>query len=353
MQLNGVRSGSQTTTASLEITTRSGQKVQLQIAVSRGNGLHVEIESSGSLSDAERKALAALTEGLDRALAGLGKEGSPQIDLSGLMNYDRKALASLNLSINVPEGSNTSLQALRLNLNDKTQSLDLKTNTGGEVSIRLNPSTALASSNPTHKQAALSQHLQQIQSAAQRSHADADLVKLFSSSLVQMHGLPASAAPQALMPPALEAQAAPLLSGLADFEASFSGSFSRSNSRGFETEKGHTQLQISQRTQSNYHANSASLDLAQTVHTQLDATIQKALLPDGLLDTESGNYEIQRIHDLHTSLTQLAAKDGQLTQATQTQNNQQSLTVQKFMEHKLVEQYERPHQEQLLRQLLP
>ncbi|MFC4622215.1 hypothetical protein ACFO3A_08305 [Comamonas nitrativorans] len=350
MQMRGVRSGA--ATASLEITTRSGQKVQLQIAVNSGKGLHVEIQSSGPLSATEREALAALSEGLDRALAGLGQEGGPQIDLSGLMDYDRKAFAGLNLSVSVPEGSNTRLQALHLRLDDQRQSLELKTDMGGNIAINLNPATALASADPAHKQAALNQHLQNIHAAAQRSHADADLVALFTSSFAQMHGLPASAAPQALMPAALGAQVAPLLSGLADFEASFSGDFQRTNRWGAVTEQGHTDYQISQRTDSRYRADTGSLALEQTVHTALDGHIAKALLPDGMLDMQNGNYELHTLRDRQTTRTRIAAEDGLLTQAEQTHDAQQLLTVQKFVENHLQEQYQRPHQEQWVKQLL-
>lgn len=350
MQMRGVRSGA--ATVSLDITTRSGQKVQLHIAANGSQGMHVEIHSSGPLSTTERQALATLSEGLDRALAGLGKEGAPAINLSGLMDYDRKALASLSLNVNAPQGSNTSLQSLRLHLNDRTQTLDLATTTGGQVSVRLNPSTALASAESPHKQAALSQHLQHIQTAADRSHADAELVALFTSSLMQMHGMPASASTSTPMPPALGAQVAPLLSGLADFEASFSGSAQRTNSKGAITEQSQTTFHTSQRTESRYHADTGNLQMAQTVQTRLDATIHQAPHPDGMLDMDSGNYTTQTIHDLHTQQTLIAAQNNLLTQAEQRQDTQQSLTVQKFIEHTLTEQYERPHHAQQVKQLL-
>ena len=354
IQMEGVRFGA--ATASLEITTRSGQKVQLQIAVNsspQGNpGLHVQIESSGPLSDAERKALAALSEGLDRALSGLGREGSPKIDLSGLMDYDRKAFAGLNLSVSVPEGSNTRLQALHLRLDDQRQSLELKTDMGGNIAIHLNPAATLVSADPGQKQAALNQHLQNIGAAAQRSRADADLVALFTSSFTQMHGIPASAVPQTLMPAALGAQVAPLLSGLADFEASFSGDFQRSNRWGMVTEQGHTDYQISQRTDSRYRADTGSLALEQTVHTALDGHIAKALLPDGMLDMQNGNYELHTFSDRQTTRTHIAAEDDVLTQAVQMHDAQQLLTVQKFVENHLQEQHQRPHQEQWVKQLL-
>lgn len=350
MQMRGVRSGA--ATVSLEITTRSGQKVQLQIAVNSGKGLHVEIQSSGPLSATEREALAALSEGLDRALSGLGQGGSPKIDLSGLMDYDRKAFAGLNLSVSVPEGSNTRLQALHLRLDDRRQSLELKTDMGGNIAIHLNPATALASANPAHKQAALNQHLQNIGAAAQRSRADTDLVALFTSSFAQMHGLPASTTPQTLMPVALGTQVAPLLSGLADFEASFSGDFQRTNRWGAVTEQGHTDYRVSQRTDSRYRADTGSLALEQTVQTALDGHIAKALLPDGMLDMENGNYELHTLRDRQTTRTRIAAEDGLLTQAEQTHEAQQLLTVQKFIENHLQEQYQRPHQEQWVKQLL-
>lgn len=353
IQMEGVRFGA--ATASLEITTRSGQKVQLLIAVNsspQGNpGLHVQIESSGPLNAAERKALASLSEGLDRALSGLGQEGSPKIDLSGLMDYDRKAFASLDLSVGVPEGSNTRLQALHLRLDDKRQSLELKTATGGNVAIHLNPATTLVSANPAQRQDALNQHLQNINAAAQRSRADADLVALFTSSFMQMHGMPASAV-QTLMPAALGQQVAPLLSGLADFEASFSGDFQRTNRWGVLTEQGHTDYRIGQRTDSRYRADTGSLVLEQTVHTALDGHIAKALLPEGALDMPNGNYELHTLQDRQTTRTRIAAEDDVLTQAVQMHDAQQSLTVQRFVENRLQEQYQRPHREQWVKQLL-
>lgn len=92
--------------------------------------------------------------------------------------------------------------------------------------------------------------------------------------------------------------------------------------------------------------------LEQTVHTALDGHIAKALLPEGALDMPNGNYELHTLQDRQTTRTRIAAEDDVLTQAVQMHDAQQSLTVQRFVENRLQEQYQRPHREQWVKQLL-
>ena len=56
------------------------------------------------MSDAERQALATLSDGLEEALAGLGQSESPTMDLAGLMNYDRSVFSGLSLALDKPIG---------------------------------------------------------------------------------------------------------------------------------------------------------------------------------------------------------------------------------------------------------
>jgi len=68
---------------------------------SQGNGLEVDIKvTDGSLSEADRTALAKLSAAFQNAIDGLTTV-PPQLDLSGLTQFDPSVLSSVDFHANV------------------------------------------------------------------------------------------------------------------------------------------------------------------------------------------------------------------------------------------------------------
>ncbi|WP_131276703.1 hypothetical protein [Hylemonella gracilis] len=323
-QYSSVRLGA--ATAHFQVKTRSGQTVDLQIAVNKSGGgipgVQVAVSSSGALSDAERKALAALAGGLDEALAGLGRSDAPEMNLSGLMNYDRSVFSSLSLDIETPAAQKTALYdsfSLRLGVDKNTLAYKGPL---GEMQMRLDAAPLLRGS-VTQRQAAIAQYLQQIDAAASRSHADETLVNMFKSGFEQMLGIAESQAGKgvagiadamALLGYGLTDQIQPLLTGLPDFEASFSGKFTRNNARGVLSEEGEVSYAISQQTKMQIHRREKDASIVQTRHERLDASYARAR-NGAMLDLKSGNYDRHTIRDDSTITTLIEALDGAVDSA--------------------------------------
>ncbi|OWQ92120.1 hypothetical protein CDN99_07140 [Roseateles aquatilis] len=337
------------TQVELKIQTRSGQTVQLKIAVNdgsqnRASGLEVEVTSSGTLSAAERSALSDLAGGLDRALEGLG-QGAPRLDLSGLMNYDSTVLSSLDLKVDTPNvatsdgtvSSTASLGSFALHLGSDRKTVALK-GASGELSMNVDATAPIGTVDPAKRQAAILKSLERIDAAAERGHADELLVGLFKDAFKQLQAPPADAdkaaadaararkdqdpASIAVTPavsalsPALEQQVQPLRSGLADFDAHFSGDFEKTNRFGGVKEKGHAEYRIGQKTTTRADPAAAAPDAMSITQTQtetLDANWQKTRTL--MLDTGRGNYDAYKVQDSKTVTTLIDTAKGQIARA--------------------------------------
>ena len=351
-------------TVTLQIKTRSGQTVDLQIAVnnqprlpnaSANPGIQVAVSSSGALSDAERQALATLSDGLEEALAGLGQSESPTMDLAGLMNYDRSVFSGLSLDIVNPTAS-AAVGAFSLRLGEHENTLAFK-GTAGQIDLRLDVTPPLSADNAQQRQAALAQQLQLIDAAAERGHADAALVDLFKSSFTQMHQAAAPGerigegvlgASSALPGPGFTEQAQPLLSGLTDFEASFSGDFTRNNRWNSVTEKGHVEYEISQKTEVQTDPRKDTASIVQEQSEQLKSQYAKAR-NEGMLDIPSGNFDRYRIQDRRTVTTLLEAAKDRLTNAVQKTDQTQSHIHETLVNNRVQERRETPDEQHFLK----
>jgi len=290
--------------ASLTLTTRSGQSVSLEIAVNDGEyggtrGLKVQVASSGPLSDAERDALAAMAGGLDQALEGLG-QAVPRFDLSGLKGFDGSGeLTGLDLAIEDPNASTRTgaMRALSLHLGNDRTALSLE-RTGSEMALSI-AATATDVVDGDRRRSAIDLMLAQIDAAAERGHADPRTVGIFKDAFRQLQ----APAPDASPVPAdgdLPSQVQALQSGLADFEASFSGRSEKTNRFGGLTEQGTIDYRIGQNTSST-PADASGQSVTQVQTEASDATIQKTRTL--LLDVPSGNYDVTNIRDRKTVTT--------------------------------------------------
>lgn len=352
------------TTVTLQIKTRSGQTVDLQIAVNRqpgtlgegsSQGLQVSVSSTGPLSETERRALAALSQGLEDTLAGLGDADAPEIDLSGLLAYDRSAFSQLNLDIQNPTAS-AALGSFALHLGDGGSSLSYQ-GAAGKMDLRLDATPPFQTGSAQQRQAAIAQQLQLIDAAADRSHADEKLVALFKSSFSQLHGAAPTAAGDtpvgetSAVDAGLVEKVQPLLSGLVDFEASFSGDFSRDNRWGNVNEQGQAQYAISQRTTVDADRKEKTAGIIQTQSEQVQSNYVKARY-DGALDILSGNFDRYAIKDHRTVSTLISAADNKLTSAVRSTDRQQLETHETVVKHRVVDRKETPSQQHLLTLLM-
>lgn len=348
---------------SLQIQTRSGQTVQLQIAFKNGldgqnAGLHVEVSSSGQLSDSERKAVAQLAEGFDKVLAGLGQVKGPELDLADMLAYDRSALAGLSLTVKDYAGD-ARVPSFSLQLNDQQRTLNMRLPQGESVSnlsLNLNPATPLRGNSAQQRDASIAEILQQLDASVRRSHADEALVSLFKQAFTQLQKMdpPSSAStsvPSNKLDAMLQRKVPGMLSGLMDYQASFSGDFSHNNSKGKLNELGKARHEISQTTSVQKNAQTGSALVQQQQSEKVDAQYIKARGED-TLEPEEGNYDSYAIQDQTTRTTRIAAADGLLTQAEQRTDinlQQQFVSLVKF---KVQEQRTDPVRKQLIKQLL-
>ena len=403
--LSGVATNA--TTVSLKVQTRSGQSVELKIGVNSGEsggtrGLQVEVSSSGPLSGAERDALARLSDGLDRALEGLG-DGVPALDLSGLTGFDADGvLTGLDLRIDHPDASADrpgQLRSFSLQLGAEKKSLSLRT-TSGEMALEVD---AAATSRTTsgapasgRRWSAIDQLLQQVDAAAERSHADAAMTKSFKDAFRQLQAPPADpdetrrgddgrradadegrerlrdaastlavrpaanvvngGAVDALDPSAmapmsdgLRAQAQSLQSGLADFQASFSADSQRTSRIGSVQEAGHAEYRIGQTTSERPNAATGGRSITQTQTETLSASFQKSRTYT--LDRAGGNYDATTVEDSKTVTTLIDTTRDSIARAMRKTDEQRRKTFTEVENHRAASHQEWPDRRSVVERL--
>lgn len=360
-QLQGLREGAAEVT--LQLKTRAGQSVELRMS-SRGSGgadgvsgLQVQMSSQGPLGSSERQALGRLAEGLDKALAGLVQDGGPELALQDVLGFDRSQFASLRLEMKVPPGEGPQ-RSFSLQLGERENRLALKTE-NGEVNLRLDNAGTLANAAPAQRQAAIARQLRAVDEAGARGHADDATVALFKSAFAQMHGAalesvqanaPGVRAAPLHLAPALAARTQELVSGLADFEASFSSDASRLNDDGVLTEKSHTDYRLSQKTEV-VQRRPGDVRVQQVLDMQLKATLMQAR-NGGMLIPGEGNYDVTQIDDRQTQRTTIEAVAGELVRAARDTERQQHTLWKRLEQHRAVEQRSTPDQQRFVELLI-
>jgi hypothetical protein len=341
-------------TVRLTVTTRSGRSVDLEIAVNDGmhggtRGLKVEVGSSGALSDAERDALAALAGALDPALEGLG-QAVPQVDLSRLSEFDGAGeLAGLELAIENPNMhvGRGALRSFSLQLDGERKALSLK-RTDSEMSLSV-ANSAAGAVDGAQRRSAIDRMLAQIDAAAERSHADAVTTGLFKDAFRQLQAPPpeaAAAAPER----DLASQVQALQSGLADFEARFSGRSEKTNRLGGLIEQATTDYRIGQATASVAQPATGGQSVKQVQTEASDAQIQKTRTL--LLDVSSGNYDETNIQDRKTVTTLIDTSRTAVVRALRKTEEQRLLAFTSLERQRAVEHRESPLSRSFVERLL-
>lgn len=374
--------------AGLKIQTRSGQSVELEISVNAGldgvAGIQVGLKASGAMSPAERAAIGQLAEGLDRALEGLGRADTVGLDLSGLMSYDRDAIASVDLKAGNSQPGQA-LDTFSLHLGDDEQSIALK-GRAGELSLKVDTDTPLADTPPLQRRAAIQRALDRMDSAGERGHATTALVRQMKAAFQQLQaavamddgdgeegrdgkpgapadpaadGAKAAAAARALSADPLPVTAAPApvdtdlasrLSGLADFDASFGGATTRRNRLGMVNEAGQAEYQLSQKTTAK-EAGRGGRSVAQAVSEQLSADFRRAARPDGLLDGHTGDYFATGVRDSRTVTTLIESTADRVTRVLRKTDEQQLKTVTDIEDHRVAHRQSWPSQRSFMERL--
>ena len=396
----------QAATVSLKLQTRSGQTVELRIGVNSGEsggtrGLQVEVSSSGPLSSAERDALATLSDGLDRALEGLG-DGAPTLDLSGLTGFDADGvLTGLDLRIDNPDAPADrpgQLRSFSLQLGAEKKSLALRT-TSGEMSLEVDAASTTAAPASGQRWSAIDQLLQQIDAAAERGHADAAMTKSFKDAFRQLQAPPsgpdetrrpddgrrpdvdatrgrplaAESAPairsapkgadarpggivdrldpaaMAPMSDGLRAQTQALQSGLADFQASFSADSQRTSRIGSVQEAGHADYRIGQTTTERPNTATGGRSITQTQTETLSASFQKSRTYT--LDRAGGNYDATDVEDTRTVTTLIDTTRDSIARAMRKTDEQRRKTFTEVENHRAASHQEWPSQRSLVERL--
>ncbi len=389
--LNGV--ATHAPNATLKIQTRSGQSVELKIAVSGGIngfvGMQVDIASSGTLNAAERGAVAQLADGLDRALQGLGLQESAVLDLSGLVTMDRRTLSGLELSFNNPTLAGSAVQDFSMRLSDDQLAVSMK-GVDGEMALSVDPSARGAIAPGTGQAQALQRALDRMDRAADRSHANAALLAQMKSAFSDLQRVASEKAQDdadgandlsadasdavrtsstsasgttPLNVPVTATRATPgvngiggidddarsALSGLADFEASFGGQTMRPNQRGTMNEAGSMAYALSQKTQTSATRNGRE-STTQTMSEQLSAQFRKAP-GDAMLDVRQGNYSDTRIQDRRTITTLIDASGSGPAKVLRRSESQEMKSFTEFQNHRQVQQRVWPNQQTVVERL--
>jgi hypothetical protein len=352
--LAGVATGAPT--VGLRVQTRSGQAVELTIAVSAGAngilGMKVAVTASGAMSAEERAAIGQLADGLNRALDGLGRDDAVGLDLSGLLGYDRGLLASVDLSVRNTQ-PHQALGSFSLHLGDDRQSVALK-GSDGEMKLDVGKPLAAGGRAAPQRDAALQRTLERIDGAGERGHANAALVEQMKSAFMQLQA--AAAPPDGAGEDAGDGEpatgpvagAAAHWSGLADFEASLGGATWRRNRFGTTREAGEVAYQLSQTTTAK--AAGSGGPSAQTVSERLAADFAQAPA-GGMLDVSTGNHLATHVRDSSTVTTLIDSVAGQAPRVLRKTDVQQLRTVTDFENHHVARRRSWPSQHSLLERL--
>lgn len=325
------------------IQTLSGKTVDISISYG-GNGkeikggLSVGIHvSGGELTEAEKTAVAKLSSGFESLLQSVS-QGTGDVDVSGLLGYDATVLSGVDLTVRQTPQFGSELKSLDFHANSKQRSFALET-TKGHLSLSVDLTQAAVLGSTAQQHAAVQNYLSQFDAANQRGHGDSRLLGQFKDAFAALHSnYPVSGGSTTpARSPALNDKDRSVLTGLADFEASFSGDFDRSN------EVGHLDYRVAQSTQILGENKLNGLSVSQTQTARLKSSFLRS--PDGSpLNTASGNYESISIDDETSSTTSFKYANYELQIAKTKQVSNQLELLKKFVDHKVTEERSTPLQ---------
>ncbi|MGC6387716.1 hypothetical protein ACMV8I_08605 [Ewingella sp. S1.OA.A_B6] len=333
---------------SLSIKTASGTLVNVMLG-SDNDGLGVQIEvTNGNLNEAERAALAKMSDGFQKAIDGL-TEQPPRLDLGGLTKFDTSVLSSVDLHARLAasEGQTLDFHA------DSQQRSVKSTGIAGTVDISVDMSKRALLGNATQQQQALNQYLKQFDSAKVRGNGNESLMTMFKDAFSALNSNYGEAvATQKNSAPApihfsLSGTDKNMLTGLADFTASVTQTPDNTTNPLRPDEADTFAYQVSQ-TSSVTGTSAMDRAISQKQQSHLVASYHKPL-SSGLklhLTTlkDSQNYEYTQIDDKAKSATEIQYRKGALASATLNQSASTSLHVSRYIKGSLESDATHPEQ---------
>lgn len=343
---------------SLNITTRSGVEVRLSLD-SQGDGLAVQMTTSAELSEDETRALGSLSTAFQDAIDGMAQE-PPQIKLAGLMQFDAKTLASVDLRAEVKLNTEPeSTQTLSFHADGAQRKLSFS-GAAGTLDVQVDTSKLASLGSQDQQARAMSSYMKQFDQAATRGHADGALMDMFKDAFSAMNSNYGDATQQLSTSGAkpgkwaLAAEERAMLTGLADFSASVSQTPKMSNPMRLSEQDGFA-YEVSQSTS----VAGRSYDdraISQQQKSQLNASFHMPLTPGTQLRldgaAESQNYTYHQISDSASSDAQMQYKEGKIVSASLQQSSSQSERIMTYVMGKMKSDVTIPRETSLLRDLV-
>lgn len=360
--------GAPTERVELRIQTQSGATVTLSIsdqseAGLNGTGLSIDVQVNGDLTAPERKALAAMAGGFEKAIQGLAA-GETEIDLEELAQFDQSAIASVDFKTSIYGRNEYGLRYEKLGaqFTADANTRDIQINSPeGEIRMSVDLRQPALWGDATQKAKAVRHYLDGIDRAAERGKADEGLVKMFKSTFSALNATyGAQSTDGGLQGLAMDSGAwndedKSWLTGLADFNTILAATPKASNPR-------HTQeldqfhYTLSQST-SITGADKSQRGVTQTQESRLVAAYHQPLVSSNqpILDstTASQNYLFKQVEDSASTQVHLGYEKDEPVAATLTKTLTQSLRIQKFENNQLVQDRVVPDKQSSVVDLLP
>lgn len=335
----------------LTITTRSGVKVELALDTG-DNSVAIKAESSGDLSETERKALGKLADAFQQAVDGITAD-PPRIALAGLTQFDSGALASVDLEASIKLNPKET-QKLEFHADGAGRSVSIDV-PSGSARIGVDLTQPAAWGNPEQQAKALGRYLQQVDQASSRGQASGAMPVMFKDAFTDMnsnYGNPAVAPSPSQM---LTQRDQALTTGLADFNASFSLPDVASNPAR-PTEKDSFSYELSQKTQMS-GTSAWDLSVSQQQQSRLKASYHMPVKAGATLALDlspnSQNYKYVTIDDSASSTTSFKYDQGMLAKASHEMQAARSTRVLEYMYGKVRDDHTTPEGKASSRDLLP
>ena len=360
--------GAPTERVELRIQTQSGATVTLSISDQReaslnGTGISIDVQVDGDLTAPERKALAAMAGGFEKAIQGLAA-GETEIDLEALAQFDQSAIASVDFKTSIYGRNEYGLryEKLGVQFTADANTRDIQINSPeGEIRMSVDLRQPGLWGDAAQKAKAVRHYLDGIDRAAERGKADEGLVKMFKSTFSALNATyGAQSTDGGLQGLAMDSGAwneedKSWLTGLADFNTVLAATPKASNPR-HSQELDQFHYTLSQST-SITGADKSQRGVTQTQESHLVAAYHQSLVSSNqpILDstTASQNYLFKQVEDSASTQVHLGYEKDEPVAATLTKTLTQSLRIQKFENNQLVQDRVVPDKQSSVVDLLP
>ena len=319
----------------LTVVTASGVKVEIDMDSEDGT-LAVNMKSSGTLSPAERSALAKLSGGFQHAIDGLNAY-PPKLDLTDLSQYDTSVLSSVNMQVNVTGDGEHNISA-NISLNGSARSVSV-TDPDGTINLKVDTSNSAIWGTGKQREQAIASYLAQFDNANTKGHGNAALMSMFKDAFTPLnsdYGTSSQQLPGTAYVPWLAQSDHAMLTGLADFTGSVTDTRVSSNPlMANQTDSFSYQVSQSTRTQGDLQNGTIS----QTQQSHLQASYHEGLSggPVHLGNTlASQNYKYFQVDDDASSTVDIASQRNELRQASLNQSSSQSMRQSEYQQGVLV-----------------